>query len=70
MIRVPPKLRGSSPEAAWHNQMREVVMSIIPVQSVNNKISRTTKGTIIQGTSEGKKGGSGDANNSSAAVWL
>lgn len=68
MIRVPPKLRGSSPEAAWHNQMREVVMSIIPVQSVNNKISRTTKGTVIQGTSEGKKG-SGD-NNSTAAVWL
>ncbi len=69
MIRVPPKLRGSSPEAAWHNQMREVVMSIIPVQSVNNKITRTTTGTIIQGTSEGKKG-SGDTNNSTAAVWL
>ena len=69
MIRVPPKLRGSSPEAAWHNQMREVVMSIFPVQSVNNKISRTTKGTIIEGTSAGK-GTGGGAGSSGAAVWL
>ena len=67
MTRVPPKLKGSSAEAMWHNQMREVIMSLIPVQSVNNKISRTTKGTIIEGTSAGKGGG---AVSSGAAVWL
>ena len=37
MTRVPPKLKGSSAEAMWHNQMREVIMSLIPVHSVNNK---------------------------------
>ena len=67
MIRVPPKLKGSSAEAAWHNQMRDVILSIIPIQSVNNKISRTTKGTIIEGTSAGKGGGSGAEGR---AVWL
>jgi len=69
MIRVPPKLKGSSAEAAWHNQMRDVILSIIPIQSVNNKISRTTKGTIIEGTSAGK-GTGGGAGSSGAAVWL
>lgn len=66
MTRVPPKLKGSSAEAAWHNQMRDVILSLIPIQSVNNKISRTTKGTIIEGTSAGKGTGAG----SGKAVWL
>ena len=70
MIRVPPKLKGSSAEAAWHNQMREVVLSLMPIQSVNNKISRTTRGTVIEGTSAGEGGGSTTINNSTAAVWL
>ena len=68
MIRVPAKLRGSSAEATWHNQMREVILSLMPVQSVNNKISRTTRGTIIEGTSAGSKAGS--SSSSGAAVWL
>ena len=67
MTRVPPKLKGASAEAMWHNQMREVILSLMPVQSVNNKISRTTKGTIIEGTSAGKGGGSGAEGR---AVWL
>ncbi len=68
MIRVPAKLKGSSAEAAWHNQMREVILSLMPIQSVNNKISRTTRGTIIEGTSAGK--GRGSTTTSGAAVWL
>jgi hypothetical protein len=66
MIRVPAKLQGNSAEASWHNQIREVILSLMPVQSVNNKISRTTKGTIIEGTAKGKGGGS----SSGKAVWL
>lgn len=46
--------------------MREVVLSLIPVQSVNNKTTRTTKGTIVQGTAAGKK----DAAGTGQAVWL
>jgi hypothetical protein len=68
MLRVPPKLKGTSAEASWHNQMREVILSLMPIQSVNNKITRTTRGTIIEGTSKGK--GGGDAASSGAAVWL
>ena len=67
MIRVPAKLRGSSAEASWHNQMREVILSLMPVQSVNNKISRTTRGTIIEGTAAGS---SSKAASSEKAVWL
>jgi len=66
MIRVPAKLRGNSKEAAWINQLREVVISLIPINSLNNKTSRTTKGTIHQGTAAGKSGGGG----SGKAVWL
>jgi|TARA_R110002167_G_scaffold54654_1_gene155696 hypothetical protein len=66
MIRVPAKLRGNSAEASWHNQIREVILSLMPVQSVNNKISRTTKGTIIEGTAAGSSSGGG----SGKAVWL
>ena len=69
MLRVPPKLKGTSAEASWHNQMRDVILSLMPIQSVNYKITRTTKGTIIEGTSKGK-GGSGDTASSGAAVWL
>jgi hypothetical protein len=68
MLRVPPKLKGTSAEASWHNQMREVILSLMPIQSVNNKITRTTRGTIIEGTSKGK--GGGDTASSGAAVWL
>lgn len=68
MLRVPPKLKGTSAEATWHNQMREVILSLMPIQSVNNKITRTTRGTIIEGTSKGK--GGGDVASSGAAVWL
>ena len=65
MIRVPSKLKGTSAEASWHNQMREVIISLIPVKSVNNMTSRTTKGTIITGTAKGTGLGGGGK-----AVWL
>jgi hypothetical protein len=65
MTRVPPKLKGNGPEAAWHNQMREVILSLIPVDSNNTVYKRTTRGTII----EGKAGGSGTGG-SGKAVWL
>ena len=65
MIRVPAKLRGTSAEASWHNQIREVIHSLMPIQSVNNKISRTTRGTIIEGTAKGS-----DSSGSGKAVWL
>lgn len=68
MIRVPPKLKGTSAEASWHNQMRDVILSLMPIQSVNNKITRTTRGTIIEGTSAGR--GKGSTSGSGAAVWL
>ena len=66
MLRVPQRLKGNTSEAAWHNQMRDVVMSLMPIQSANNKTTRTPKGTIIEGTAAGKKGTAGTGQ----AVWL
>jgi|TARA_R100001530_G_scaffold25431_1_gene20523 hypothetical protein len=65
MVRVPAKLKGNSPEAAWHNQLREVILSLMPVGSSNTNYKRTTRGTVR----EGKGGGSGAAG-SGKAVWL
>jgi hypothetical protein len=45
--------------------MREVILSLIPVDSNNTVYKRTTRGTII----EGKAGGSGTGG-SGKAVWL
>ena len=66
MVRIPPKLRGTSNEAVWINQLREVVISLVPLFSVNNKLHRTTKGTIMQGA----KGSGVVGADSSKAVWL
>ena len=66
MIRVPPKLQGNSPEAAYHNQIRDVILSLILVESSNTNFKRTTRGLIREGKAKGKttSGGSGKA------VWL
>jgi hypothetical protein len=66
MFRVPPKLKGNGPEAAWHNQMRDVLLSLIPVDSTNTQFKRTTRGTIR----EGKAGGGDGTSGSGKAVWL
>ena len=65
MFRVPPKLKGNGPEAAWHNQMREVILSLIPVNSTNTQFKRTTRGTIREG-----KAGTDGTSGSDKAVWL
>ena len=66
-FRVPPRLRSDSPEAAWHNKMREVVMSQRPITSRSGKTAHTTKGFSMEG---GKAEGSSGAASGGAAVWL
>jgi hypothetical protein len=65
-FRVPPKLRTDSPEAAWHNKMREVMMSQRPIASRKGKTAHTTKGFFMEG---GKAEESSSAS-AGSAVWL
>jgi len=69
MFRIPPRLRGSSRQAAWQNRMRDAVASLRPIVSRNTKFAHTTRGIVHEGTS----GGSDEASSSpssGAAVWL
>ena len=66
-FRVPPRLRSDSPEAAWHNKMREVLMSQRPIITRRGKTAHTTKGFLMEGSKTEESSG---AASDGAAVWL
>ena len=66
-FRVPPRLRSDLPEAAWHNRMREVLMSQRPIASRKGKTAHTTKGFFMEGGAGSESSGGIDEGK---AVWL
>ncbi len=70
MFRPPPRLRGSSPEAAWQNKMRDVVRSLRPIVSRNSKFAHTTIGLVNEGTAEGSEEPTPPSVTGGSAVWL
>jgi hypothetical protein len=66
MFRPPPRLKSTSAEAAWHNKMRDVIMSQRPIVPRNAKTAHTTRGFVIEASAQTEESSGGGG----AAVWL
>ncbi|MDA7624671.1 hypothetical protein N8697_00715 [bacterium] len=65
MRRTPPRLRGSSKEAAHHNAIRDMVRNLRPIRSANMQTRFTTGGVVRAG-----QAGASASSASAQAVWL
>ena len=64
-FRPPPKLLKRDKQATWLNQLRDCVVSLLPLDSPTNRHNETTRGTSTV-SKPGKGGGGGE----SLPVWL
>lgn len=57
MFRLPPKLSGTSREAAWFNRMRDYIQSLRPINSPNVYTSHGPRGVSRRAEAKGGRGG-------------